>query len=302
MKKIILLVAALAATIATAFAEPESTKSHKQHFDFRDFTAISLSHSFQTELTFADTYSVDIEVPDFIEPYLKVSCLGGKLRIGLEKNLPRNILRKLNDHPGRLKAWITMPALSSIDMSGATCLTTIGTPRIVDGSLSIDMSGASELQSLNAQGGGHLSLDMSGASKATLDLTFASQDIDLSGASTLRLNGNSDKAVIDCSGASKCQLKGDYDILKAEISGSSGLTVDGDVRDLDIDASGASKFDIEGQTRKAEVELSGVSKGRLTIKEKMKYELSGVSTLKIKDLGATLRGEISRGAKIEYQK
>ena len=82
MKKIILLVAALAATIATAFAEPESTKSHKQHFDFRDFTAISLSHSFQTELTFADTYSVDIEVPDFIEPYLKVSCLGGKLRIG----------------------------------------------------------------------------------------------------------------------------------------------------------------------------------------------------------------------------
>ena len=302
MKKIILLVAALAATFATALAEPESTKTFKQHYNYKDFTALSLSHSFQTELTFADTFSVDVEVPDFIEPYLKVSCLGGKLRIGLEGNLPKDIQRKLNDHPDRLKAWVTMPALTSVTMSGATRLATSGTPRIVDGSLSIDMSGASELQSLEAQGNGRLSIDLSGASKATLDLSFASEHIDVSGASRLRLNGNSDKVVLDCSGASKCQMRGNYVNLKAEVSGSSNINVEGDVDDLDIDASGASKFDIEGQTLRAEVELSGVSKGRVTIKEKMKYELSGVSTLKIKDLGATVRGEISRGSKIEYLK
>lgn len=280
MKKIILFFAALAVSLAPAFAESEAVKTYTRQYEYKDFTSLSLSYSFQAELVFTDSYSVEVEVPDFIEPYLKVTCLGGKLRIGLEM-LPRDIQRKLNKHPDRLKAWIHMPSLTSLTMSGATRLAASGTPAQTDSGL--------------------LSIELSGASKASIDAGFSSLDIDISGASKLNLTGGANLLEVECSGASKCRFKGDYAKLEGEISGSSDLTVEGNVENLEIDASGASKFDVTGETRIAVIELSGVSKGRLTIKDKMSYELSGVSTLKIKDLGATVRGEISRGSKIEYQ-
>ena len=80
------------------------------------------------------------------------------------------------------------------------------------------------------------------------------------------------------------------------------MDVSGDVRTIVIDCSGSSKAEIDGVVEKAEVELSGVSKATLSVKERLDYELSGVSTLRFRDLGASVRGEISRGSKIEYMK
>ena len=303
MKKIILFFAALAATVTSAFAEPETTAAlFKTHYDYRDFTMLSISSAFEVELTFADTYSVDVEVPDFLEPYLKVTCVAGKLRIGL-LNLPKNIQRKLNDKHDQLHAWVAMPTLRSLSMSGATRLTTLGVPRLApDESLSIEMSGASYLEMLEASSNDRLTVDMSGASKANLKADFDILDIEVSGASKLKLEGSAGKLSVDCSGASSTEFTGDYSALKSEISGSSRMDVDGDVRSLVADASGSSKFEVKGIVDKAEVELSGVSKGTLAVKDRMDYELSGVSTLKYRDLGASVRGEISRGSKIEYLK
>ena len=89
--------------------------------------------------------------------------------------------------------------------------------------------------------------------------------------------------------------------VASEVSGSSSIQVKGDVRSLDASASGSSKFEVEGDPEKADVELSGASKGRLTVTQQLKYELSGVSTLKVKDKGiATKHGQASRSAKVEF--
>lgn len=302
MKKFILLIAALAATCTLAFAENEAAgKTFQQHYDFRDFSKLSVSNSFRVDLHFTDNYSVDIEVPDFLEPYLKISCVGGKLSIGLT-NLPQDIQRKLNDHSGELYAKVEMPSLTALTMSGATRVATTGVPRLGDSeSLSVDMSGASVLENLEASSKGRLTVDLSGASKAAMKAQFHVCDIDLSGACHLKLEGNADKVSYDGSGASDCALTGNYGEVASEISGSSSIQVKGDVRSLDASASGSSKFEVEGDTEKADVELSGASKGRLTVTQQLKYELSGVSTLKVKDKGiATKHGQASRSAKVEF--
>ena len=303
MKKLMLLFVALAATVTTAFAEPEVVPNLiTKTYNYKDFTMLSVSHSFKVELTFTDSYAVEIEVPDYIEPYLKISCLGGKLRLGLTK-LPKDIQKKLNRDSDQLRAWITMPSLHSLSMSGATRLTTTGVPRLAaDESFSIELSGASKIERLAAGSTGRMTVDMSGASKATLKADFAILDIEVSGASKLELEGSAEKMTVDCSGASGCQFTGDYDTLKAEISGASKTLVKGDVHTFVTDCSGSSKIEIDGVTDKAEVELSGASKATLSVQERMEYELSGVSTLRLRDLGAKVRGEISRGSKIEYLK
>lgn len=303
MKKIILLFAALAATVTCAFAGTESAASlSKTHYNYRDFSMLSISSAFHVELTFTDTYSVDVEVPDFLEPYLKVTCLAGKLRIGLA-NVPKDIQRKLNNQHDQLHAWVSMPNLQALSMSGATRLSTTGVPALArNQSLSIEMSGASVLENLEAGSNDRMTIDLSGASKATLKADFPVLDIELSGASKLKLTGDAEKMAVDCSGASNCQFTGDYQSLRSEISGSSRMDVSGDVRTMVVDCSGSSKVEIDGIVEKAEVELSGVSKATLSVKERLDYELSGVSTLRFRDLGASVRGEISRGSKIEYMK
>lgn len=303
MKKILLICAAIAVTLTSAFAETEpSSKLFRTDYTYSDFTSLAVSSAFQVELTFADSYSVEVEVPEFLEPYLKVKCLSGKLSIGLT-NIPRDIQKKLNDKHDELHAWVTMPTLRTLDMSGATRLTAIGVPKLAaNDPLTIILSGASTLKSLEASSEDRLKIDMSGASKADITANFRTLDIEVSGASRLKFEGDADKTSVDCSGASTCDLTGNYGSMKAEISGASKLNVDGDVQTLDADASGSSKFEVEGVTAKADVELSGVSKATLTVTERMQYELSGVSTLKIRDKGAVVRGEISRGSKIEYLK
>lgn len=303
MKKIFLLCAILAVSITSAFAGTGSAASPvKKNFNYRDFSTLAVSSVFHVDLTFADSYSVEVEVPDFLEPYLKVSCVGGKLRIGL-LNIPKDIQRKLNDHNDQLHAWVTMPYLRMLSMSGATRLATVGSSILKPGeALDIELSGASVIENLETRGGDRMTIDMSGASKATVKASFSVFDVELSGASKLKLEGDADKMAVDCSGASNCQFTGDYGSLRSEISGSSRMDVYGDVRTLVADCSGSSKVEVDGIVDKAEVELSGVSKATLSVRERMDYELSGVSTLRFRDLGASVRGEISRGSKIEYLK
>ena len=57
-----------------------------------------------------------------------------------------------------------------------------------------------------------------------------------------------------------------------------------------------------GKTARATVELSGASKAKLSVSEKLQYSLSGVSTLRVKNDGAKISGEASRGSKFEYLK
>ena len=299
----ILFLAVLTASLFTAQAEPENAKNlYRQSYNFKDFTSLSVSNIFKVDLRFADAWSVEVEVPDYIEPYLDVNCREGKVRIGLQ-NLPKNIQRKLNDENGRLSASVTMPKILSLNMSGATTVIAQGTPALGNGeSLRIVLSGASKLESLKAGNGRQLTINLSGASKAEIEADFRSFDIDMSGASKLQLAGNADELEIDCSGASKATLDGGFDKAEVGISGSSDVTVHKGIRLLELEVSGASKFEAKGKTAIADVELSGASKARLEVTGEMTYELSGVSTLRVRDMDAKIRGEAARGAKIEYLK
>ena len=265
MKKITLLFLVLVTTLTTAYAEPEAAKNRYTHtYDFRDFTALSVSHAFKVDLTFEDRYEVSIDVPDFIEPYLIVSQNGEKVRLDLER-LPNDIQLKLNDANSSLMARVSVPKLTRLQLSGASKVTASG--RLVLGSetLYLQLSGATELYGLVAEGRDKLDLKISGASKADFEAAFNKLEVDLSGASKLRYGGDADQ--------------------------------------LEIELSGATKFESLGKTARASVALSGASKAKLSVSEKLQYALSGVSTLRVKNLGsAKLSGECSRGSKIEYMK
>jgi len=302
MKKLATLVLAFAATLTLAFAGETTVKNTYSHqYDYTGFKALAVSNAFHVELTFADTWSVEVTVPDFIKPYLKVTCIANKVRIGLDK-LPRDVQRKLEDLKNPLQAKVTAPYLHTLSMSGASKLIATCPQTLEDESFYVEMSGASSIESLEASGTGTLSIDISGASKLEMKADFNLTDIDLSGASKLDLTGSSGKMNIDLSGASNARINGDALVGIVEMSGSSKMTWDGKTGSLRIGQSGASKFESNGETANAEVELAGACKCRLIVTETLDYQLSGASTLRVKDLGAKMSGEQSRGSKIDFER
>lgn len=302
MKRITLIALVLFSFIPAFATEAEAENElYKHHYDYRGFTELSVSNSFIVDLSFEDSWSLDIEVPDFIEPYLRISCNEARLRIGLE-NLPNDIQRKLNNDK-RLYAKVKMPKITKLIMSGATKLSTAGIPALESHeSLEIKLSGASQVENLQAGSKGKLSIDMSGATKAEIKADFQKLDIDLSGASKLKFEGSADFIKVECSGASSARLEGNFNDADVDVNGSSNVTLTDDLDSIRLEVSGASKFELEGTVATADVELSGASKARLAVSKKMNYEISGVSTLRVKDLNAQIRGEISRGSKIDYIK
>ena len=302
MKKLATLMLALTATLSLAFAgETQVKNTYSQHYDFRDFTDLVVSNAFHVDFAFADTWSVDVTVPDFIQKYLKVTCTGSKVRIGLEK-LPRDVQRKLNDLKEPLKATVRMPKLLSLSLSGAVRMIAEGQQVLKDENLNIDLSGASKLESLVSSGNAILHLDVSGASKADIQADFDLMNIDCSGASKITLNGNAGKVNLDCSGASACHFDGGILLANVDLSGSSKVTVTDKIGQLKLDQSGATKFEATSEVADADVEVSGASKCKLAVTEKLHYELSGASTLRVKNLGAKISGEQSRGSKLDFER
>jgi hypothetical protein len=172
---------------------------------------------------------VVIRVDDNIVRYLRVVKRGNTLQIGLVPNPP-------NIRSATLEAEVTMPALSGLDLSGASHATITGFQSAQ--ALVVDLSGS-----------GHLQGDI-GADNVTFDL---------SGSSEVILTGSAENVTIEASGSSEVNLAG-FPVVDAnvDLNGGSEATVNPSGR-LDVDASGSSHVTYLGSPTLGKMDTSGSS-------------------------------------------
>ncbi len=202
-----------------------------------NFSKIDVSGAISVELTQGTACSLEV-FPENAKNLVHVEVTNGTLHLSNEPN-------KGKSRNERIIVKVTMPTLERIDMSGATNLISINQFDVK--SLTIDMTGASDLNlKVTAS---TLKGDISGASNLKLDGTCEVMNLDLSGAAQANLfNLSAKKANVDNSGAAH-----------AEISVSEVLVLDG---------SGASVtyYQISGDSKKVSTSLetsgSAVAKKR----------------------------------------
>ena len=199
-----------------------------EEVDLRDFTGVDVSGPFQINLKPGDSYRVAISINDNLRDKLDVSRQGQTLRIGL-KNLSVTT-------GATFQADVTMPALRSLRMSGAT-------KGVIQGFKSSD----------------EFDLELSGASSLQGDVQAARMQIECSGASYANLRGAAGDIDIEASGASRLDMK-DFSVGTANVamSGACGaeLTV---IARLDAYLSGASRLSYYGDPTLGRTEISGGS-------------------------------------------
>jgi len=198
-------------------------------YAFTDFNKVEISSAFEFEIEQSSSYSIEITVDDNIMEYIQVSQDGQTLKIGLR---PAIWIGSVT-----LKASVTMPELSGLDISGAS-----------RGTIS-DFSSTEDLDIM-----------VSGASRVTGDIVAGNVDFDISGASTVQLEGSANDMVADVSGASSFHLD-DFTVNNADVdfSGASSGTVNLSGR-LNADLSGASRLWYIGEPIMGNIDTSGASR------------------------------------------
>ncbi len=125
-------------------------------------------------------------------------------------------------------------------------------------------------------------LTLSGASSGTAAGFRSNRDAEIavSGASSLKIDMEAAMVKMEISGASHITGNLKAASLTAEISGASRATLTGAADGLDINASGASTAALEElAAHKVDIELSGASRGTVSVRDSLKLNLSGASSL-----------------------
>ena len=298
MKKILFTALAFALAAMPAFAA-----NITKNYPLKGFTGLRASSVYHVELSQSSGFSVKVEAPDYLEPYLKVEISGDNLVLGLE-SLPRSVSRKLsNEKEDVLRAEVRMPVLESVSLSGAAKLECRSTfPELRGKSFKLDQSGASRANGLSVSG--------------------ASADIRMSGASHAELAGSFGKVRLGASGAAKAKLAVEATSVDAELSGSASVDFDGSFENMGVEASGASKaasrsaaqlstLRVEGsgaaaidlrdaKAQDVRVELSGAASCKVSALRSIEIEASGASTCLYESAADTKVNviQVSRGASV----
>ena len=127
-------------------------------YDLSNFTAVAAGSAFEVEIARSDSYSVSVTVNESLVESLEVNVSGNTLHISLKPDVGLT-------GAATMKAKVTMPELTGLDLSGASRTTLAGFNS--GKSLKSEVSGASMLR-----GGltcGDASFNVSGASKVNLN-------------------------------------------------------------------------------------------------------------------------------------
>lgn len=245
-------------------------------YNLRNFTGISASGIFKVEVS-KGPFSVSVECTETIAPYVKVRVVGNSLVLGLE-NMPNSVSRRLKGDTV-LKAYVSMPKLSNVKLSGASGIILNDHFDLGGDVFYCELSGASSAKGVRVSSR-KANLDMSGASNGDFMLDCDSFSTSMSGASVAKFDVVADGVTIEVSGASKASGKVDTDNLSLESSGSSLTDLSGRARRMTVEGSGVSKFSLSSlECGKASAELSGSSTARMDVADELKVELSGASSL-----------------------
>ncbi len=252
MKKYFLSIIAMLGIALCANAE-NVTKSYK----VSGFQSISASHAFNIEVAKGSNYAVKLDIPEAYVDYLIVEKRGATLVIGLKNTLPKRI-QNLKES---CKAFITMPELNGIYLSGASKINVIDPFSISMGKMEVELSGASSILNLNVEAP-EIEIEVSGASRGDMLAKAGKIEADVSGASKLTLTGNAGELDAEVSGASGVNAKNlEADTVEVDCSGASKAVVYAE-KLLKVDLSGASRCEYYGpeELRLKVDDISGASR------------------------------------------
>ena len=278
MKKLVAIVAAfLFAATALLAGENPAVKYVTKDFSYKNFDGISVSGIVDVRLVKSNSYKVSVNLPEDVEPYLKVTVINGVLKISLE-SIPTRVSRILRDW--HMTADVAMPELRSLEMSGATQFHCEDSFDLGGKDFKAEISGATKVNKLDINAK-NLYAQMSGAAVAAIHGDFTNAIVEMSGAAKSSLVFSADKLTMEVSGSARPNLNGDFNDIKLEVSGAADFVWSGNAKTASMTAGGAAKVKASGAiVDDAKVETVGAAKCDVNVRNRLSIKASGASDVR----------------------
>jgi len=191
-------------------------------------TNVQVSGAIDLYVSQGDTKPVSVETDDNLQQYIEVEQQGDKVVIKFREGI--------NPRPaGKIKAYISSPLYSTIDVSGASNIN--GETKIVNPE--------------------NMTLQVTGAGNINMDLNAPAVNAEVSGAGEVNLKGQTKIFDLNLTGAAKAHC---YEMLsentKIDISGAGDADVYASVK-LDAQVSGAGSVSYKGGATDVKQQVSG---------------------------------------------
>lgn len=220
--------------------------AESRDFDLSGFSAVQGEAAFEIQLIRADSYSVRVTADDNLWNVLDIKVTDSTLHLGFKSGVAA-----LNT---TLKASVTMPGLSTLDLSGASRATVSGFSS--GNNVKLTLSGASQIDIQDIETG-DVSFDISGAGNVTGSMTFAQGQFVVSGGGMVNLGGSGTSAAINASGGSTVDLD-QLAVQSARATGSGGATIRVNAQNITrADLSGGARLFYVGDPVISNVSTSG---------------------------------------------
>jgi hypothetical protein len=251
MKKVMVLLMVVAIGLTTFACSLGSIvgrgEVETRSFDFSGFTRVEVSSTFDAEIVRGDIFSITVTTNQNIFDYLALERDSDTLKIKLKAG---------SYTVASLKARVTMPDLTSLNVSGASEATANG----FSSSHNLDLmaSGASRIELTDIKCA-NADIEVSGASRVTGSLESGDAKVDISGASTIDVSGRGGKLDLTASGASHASFD-DFTTADTRVnfSGASSGNVKTSGK-LDVQLSGASSLKYFGNPTLGDINVTGAS-------------------------------------------
>ena len=274
------LIAVLPLSARNVSESAPAPKQETKEYRLNGFTGLNVSWVYQVELTQSLRYSVRVEAPDDLMPYLEVEVRGENLILGVDDSVPRDIRRRI-ENPGRntIRAYVSMPDLYELKMSGASRLQAQG-EFASRKPFELSLSGAVNVSNLSVRAAS-ADIVASGAAKLYLTGKYDKMSARLSGSVNATLDVDAKTVDIQSSGAANLALNGKYNELSLRGSGAANTDLDGSVDTLEATGSGAAVLDArQTPIRRARISFSGAANATISVQDELSVTLSGASKLK----------------------
>lgn len=304
MKKLITLLAVAVMAILPArgshAGQPESIPAREtREYKVRNFDGLDISWVYKVELTRSNRYTVSVDAPDFILPYLQIDVRDGILCMEV-REMPRDIRRKMESGRNEIRASVSMPELISVKMSGAASLTAQDDFLHKNNRFTLQLSGAASARGLSVRAT-DADIECSGAVKYELKGDFDRVDLVVSGAASGRLEASPKAAEMQLSGSARLDWTGKAGNVGVSASGAAALQHEGSATELRISGSGAARINAAlAPARTVSVRLSGAARCDVDVVESLDADLSGAAACRYhgpETLRVTTQS-VSRGASL----
>lgn len=284
------------ATAGEAYVTSAQDGNVSREYDLSGFDELDISGPFKVTLTKSKEYRVKLSVPEEYAGKVIVRTEKDELKIGVNDKLFHDTKWKSLV----FTAEISMPALRSLELSGAVDFECDDTFDLANGEFSLEQSGASKVKSLSVKAG-EFEAELSGAAVCKMDGEFDEADLEMSGAAeaSMKLSGRTLK--VENSGAAKTKVDGKFDRVSLESSGAGEITINGASGSLRIDAGGAAKVKAgDFVAENASVQTSGAASCTVNVSGKLTVEdASGASSIRYRGTSDVKVVYVARAASLK---